>query len=199
MGQAIRWLSALPPTRERSAERGLNPGVPTCRVERLSRRILGKHPEVESPISRAAPDQLAGCFDQQPPADALPLELVGHVQVVQGRAEVGVLVKDHVSEANDRVALVGDDSEVVCARGRQSRAPHRETVGEHIPVQERIQEGSPIVPSPALGMERRDCLDVMDGRLPGDNLLLHPAVRRFVLRHQCLFPSQCFQITSSNP
>ncbi len=84
-----------------------------------------------------------------------------------------VLVKDHVHKANDRVALVGDDGEVVRAGGRQSRAPYRQAVGEHIPVQERIKVCSPIVPSPALGMERRDRLDVMDGRLPEGHLLLY--------------------------
>ena len=104
------------------------------RVERLSRRILGQHPEVESPVGWAALDQLASCFGQQLPADAMPLESVGHVQVVQERAPVRVLVKDHVNEADDRIALEGSDSEVGRARGYQSRVPHREAVGEHIPV-----------------------------------------------------------------
>ena len=54
------------PTGERPAERGLDPGAAACRVERLSRRILGQHPEIEAPVGRAVPDQLAGCFGQQP-------------------------------------------------------------------------------------------------------------------------------------
>ena len=170
-GHAVAERS--PPTGERSAERGLALGAAACRVERLSRHILGKHPEVESPVGRTAPDQLAGCFGQQPPADAVPLEPVGHVQVVEESAPVRVLVKDHVNEADYRVALVGDDGEVVRARGRHSRAPHRQAIGEHIPVQERIKVCSPIVPSPAIGMKRRDRLDVMYGRIPESNLLLH--------------------------
>src|SRR5579859_8207077 len=63
-----------PPTGERSAECGLDPDAATCHVERLGRRILGKHPEVEAPVVRAAPDQLAGGFGQQSPANAVPLE-----------------------------------------------------------------------------------------------------------------------------
>jgi hypothetical protein len=59
------------------------------------------------------------------------------------------------------------------ARGHQSRLPHREAVGKHIPVQERIKVGSPIVPLPALSMQRRDRFDVMHGRLSEDHLLLH--------------------------
>ncbi len=123
-----------PPTGEWFAERGLDPGAATCRVERLSRRILGKHPEGEAPVGWAASDQLTGCFGQQPSADAVPLELIGHVQVVQECAEVGVLVKDHVNEADDLAALEGSDSEMVRAWSHQSRAPHRAAVGEHIPI-----------------------------------------------------------------
>ena len=50
-----------------------------------------------------------------------------------------VLVKDHVNEADERVALEGSDSEVGRARGHQSRVSHREPVGKNIPVQERIK------------------------------------------------------------
>ena len=50
-----------------------------------------------------------------------------------------VFFKDHVNEADDRVALEGSDSEVGRARGHQSRVSHREPVGKHIPVQERIK------------------------------------------------------------
>ncbi len=172
-----------PPTGEWFAERGLDPGAAACRVERLSRRILGKYPEGEAPVGWAASDQLTGCFGQQPSADAVPLELIGHVQVVQECAKVGVLVKDHMNEADDHVALEGSDGEMVRAWSHQSRAPHLAAVGEHIPIQERIKVGPPIVPSPALGVECRDRLNVKYGRLPEGNLLLHPAVRRFVLRH----------------
>ena len=49
----------LPPTGERSRERGFDPAATAYRVERLSRRILGQHPEVESPVGWAALDQLA--------------------------------------------------------------------------------------------------------------------------------------------
>ena len=86
-----------PPTGERSPERGFDPAATAYRVERLSRRILGQHPELESPVGWAALDQLASCCGQQLPADAMPLESVGHVQVVQERAPVRVLVKDHVN------------------------------------------------------------------------------------------------------
>src|SRR6516164_9932186 len=100
-----------PPTGERSAERGFDPEATARRVERLSRRILNQHPEVESPVGWPALNQLAGCLGQQAPADAVPLESVGHVQVVQERAPVRILIKDHVNEADKRVSLEGSDSE----------------------------------------------------------------------------------------
>ena len=112
-----------PPTGERFPERGFDSGATAHRVERLSRRIFGQHPEVESPVGWAALDQLASCFGQQPPADAVPLQSVGHMQVVQERAPVRVLVEDHVNEADDRVALEGSDSEWA-ALGAISRAFH---------------------------------------------------------------------------
>jgi len=52
---------------------------------------------------------------------------------------VRVFFKDHVNEADDRVALEGSDSEVGRARGHQSRVSHREPVGKNIPAQERIK------------------------------------------------------------
>lgn len=171
-------------TGERPTERRFDPGAAAGRVERLSRRILGQHPEVEAPVGRMASDEFAGCFGQQLPADAMPLVSVGHVQVVEERAPVLVLVKNHVNKTHDCCALVGDDSEVVRARGHQSRVPHLQTIGEHISIQERIKVGSSIVPSPALGMQFRDSPGVMHGRLPEDNLRVHWVVFRFVLGHR---------------
>lgn len=143
-------------------------GVPTASlrsVERLSRGVLLKHPQVESCRWSAAGDR-SHRFGHEPGADSMALQVVPHMKVVEVGAPGRVSVEDRVSIAHDGTVQISDDGIPVGRRPGEPAGPLGHSVSDDVTIKKRIQERAPIMAPPAFGMQLSDGFSIVRRRLP---------------------------------
>lgn len=127
------------------------------------RRNAGPRRSGPGPINRTSDHPSATAVRrllQEPSADAVALELRGHVQIVEQSSPDGVVVKNHVGKADDGIPQFRNNGKVLSPRLGQAFTPDRKTVGKNVAVKERVQERTSIMSPPTVGVERGDAFDV---------------------------------------
>jgi len=167
----------MPTAGEGPGDYALDSSAALSLVERLRRRVLLEHPEVEAGGPTMG-DEMAGCFLQEISADPESLELMTDVEIVQERSPGRVGVANGVRESHDDVITNSHEREVVRLLLTEPLRPYCAALSDHISIKESIRERASIVAPPAIGMHSGDRLNVPSSRPPEN----HP--RRSVTTRQ---------------
>ena len=125
-------------------------------VEGLCGHVLLEHPHVQAAL-RGALDHSLSSRRHEPRAEPRPLPRHRHVDVVDQSSPRGVVVEDHVNEAEQRSSLLGEYRRGAATLGLlQASTPLVAPIGFHFAVEEGVGICAAVVTPPAFGVQAGD-------------------------------------------
>jgi hypothetical protein len=119
----------------------------------LGSSVLLQDPQ-EHARGRPALDDDVGRFSEQCGADAVPLQLDCHMQVVDEGTPDRIGVEDRVNKANKPSSTFGHDGALLVSKVPHPASPHLQAIGDDVAVQVCVGIRTSVVTPPAIGVER---------------------------------------------